>query len=162
MDKTTKEFLKTLTLQTSLQEIKNHCITEEDTNAIMSSIYNLMSTENGGTLSDELKFTFSGKKVEKEGKEKKIESLQKLLNDYYSATDEQQKNIILAQMSRIFNIDKSKHEHKIVLTDNEKAKAKQLFGDLPKDQLKTSLIQRKMLVGFAKAITLKEYLLTEK
>ena len=40
-------------------------------------------------------------------------------------------------------------------------KAKELFKDIPKEQLKTSLIQRKMQIVYGKASRIKDYLLGE-
>jgi DNA segregation ATPase FtsK/SpoIIIE-like protein len=40
-------------------------------------------------------------------------------------------------------------------------KAKKLFKDIPKEQLKISLIQRKMQIGYGKASRIKDYLLGE-
>ena len=38
-------------------------------------------------------------------------------------------------------------------------KAKELFKDIPKEQLKTSLIQRKLQIGYGRASRIKDYLL---
>ena len=40
-------------------------------------------------------------------------------------------------------------------------KAKEMFKDIPKEQLKTSLIQRKLQVGYGRALRVKDYLLGE-
>ena len=40
-------------------------------------------------------------------------------------------------------------------------KAKELFKDIPKEQLKTSLIQRKLQIGYGRASRIKDYLLGE-
>ena len=38
-------------------------------------------------------------------------------------------------------------------------KAKVLFKDIPKEQLKTSLIQRKMQIGYGKAVRIRDFLI---
>ena len=43
MKKETKKFIKNLTLQTPLAEIKEHCKTDKDTLLIMNHIYRLMA-----------------------------------------------------------------------------------------------------------------------
>ena len=43
MRRETKKFIKNLTLQTPLTEIKEHCKTDKDTLLIMNHIYKLMA-----------------------------------------------------------------------------------------------------------------------
>ena len=66
MKKETKKFIKNLTLQTPLTEIKEHCKTDKDTLLIMTHLYKIMANESSAELSDDLKFTFAGEKENKE------------------------------------------------------------------------------------------------
>ena len=54
MKKETKKFIKNLTLQTPLSEIKEHCKTDNDTLLIMSHLYKFMASEPSTELSEDL------------------------------------------------------------------------------------------------------------
>jgi DNA segregation ATPase FtsK/SpoIIIE-like protein len=163
MKKETKDFIKNLTLQTPLLEIKEYCKTEEDTLLIMSHLYKLMANEPNSELSEGLKFTFAGEKVQpSQTTYITIEKWQEILDSYYHAKDEIEKlkafqkivQVIECGVKVIGGVEK-------ILTEQEKKQAKEMFKDIPKEQLKISLIQRKMQIGYGKAARIKDFLFGE-
>lgn len=158
-----EKFLESLTLQTPISEVKEYCTGEEKTLIVMNKIYNLVSSQPCGELSENLQFTFAGEKVQKDQTSYiNIEDWKKILDGYHSAKDEKAK---LKAFQKIIQVVEG--DFKIIggietlLTEQEKQLAKVLFSNVPKEQLKTSLIQRKMKVGYGKASKIKDFLLSD-
>ena len=166
MKKETKKFIKNLTLQTPLLEIKEYCKTDKDTLRIMNHLYKLMASEQSTELNDDLKFTFAGEKVSKVSKVKtKIteDEWKEILDNYHNYKNEEEKLKAFQKIVQVFE-GYVEVERKKVKEDAEAErrlflKAKELFKDIPKEQLKTSLIQRKLQIGYGRASRIKDYLL---
>lgn len=161
MKKGIKKFIKNLNLQTPLAEIKEHCKTDKDTLLIMNHIYRLIANEPSAELSDDLKFTFAGEKISTEKTKITEQQWKEILDSYHNYKSEEEKLKAFQKIVQVFEgyveIEREKEDAegqaKLFL------KAKELFKDVPKEQLTTSLIQRKMRIGYVKAARIKDYLL---
>ena len=165
MKRETKKFIKNLTMQTSLNEIKEHCKTEEDTKLIMDRIYKLMVNEPGTELSDDLKFTFAGEKVSKVKTKITEDEWIEILDSYHNYKSQEEKLKAFQKITQVFEgyveVEREKAEEDTEAERRLFLKAKELFQDIPKEQLKTSLIQRKLQVGYGRASRITDYLLGE-
>jgi DNA segregation ATPase FtsK/SpoIIIE-like protein len=165
MKKETKKFIKNLTLQTPLAEIKEHCKTDKDTLLIMNHIYKLMANEPSAELSDDLKFTFAGEKISTEKTKITEQQWKEILDSYHNYKSEEEKLKAFQKIVQVFEgyveIEREKVKEDAEGQAKLFLKAKELFKDVPKEQLKTSLIQRKMQIGYGKASRIKDYLLGE-
>ena len=165
MKKETKKFIKNLTLQTPLSEIKEHCKTDKDTLCIMSHLYKLMEKEPNTELSDDLKFTFAGEKENKEKTKITEQQWKTILDNYHNYKNEEEKLKAFQKIVQVFEGYVEVKREKVQEDPEEIAKlflkAKEMFKDIPKEQLKTSLIQRKLQVGYGRASRVKDYLLGE-
>ena len=163
MRRETKKFIKNLTLQTPLAEIKEHCKTDKDTLLIMNHIYKLMANEPSTELSDDLKFTFAGEKVNKEKTKISEQQWKAILDNYHNYKDEEEKLKAFQKITQVFEgyveVEREKVQEDHEGQANLFLKAKEIFKDIPKEQLKTSLIQRKLQVGYGRASRIKDYLL---
>lgn len=160
MKRQTKKFLKELSLSTPLEQVKEHCKTEEDTAIIMNNIYKLMSSQPQTSLSEDLKFTFAGEKVQKDQTLYiSIDKWEQTLEEYYHAKDKEQKLKAMQKIIQVFECGvKVVGDFENLLTEEDRKEAKKIFNGIAKDKLKTSLIQRKMGIGYGKAVKIKEYL----
>ena len=165
MKKETKKFIKNLTLQTPLSEIKEHCKTEKDSLLIMNHFYKLMGSEPSVELSDDLKFTFAGEKVSTEKTKITEQQWKEILNSCNNYKSQEEKSKAFQKIVQVFEGYVEVEREKVQEDPEEIAKlflkAKELFKDIPKEQLKTSLIQRKMQIGYGRASRIKDYLLGE-
>ena len=165
MKKETKKFIKNLTLQTPLSEIKEHCKTDNDTLLIMNHLYKLMANEPSTELSDDLKFTFAGEKENKEKTKITEQQWKEILDSYHNYKTQEEKLKAFQKIVQVFEGYVEVEREKVQEDPEGQAKlflkAKELFKDIPKEQLKTSLIQRKMQIGYGKASRIKDYLLGE-
>ena len=165
MKKETKKFIKNLTLQTPLTEIKEHCKTDKDTLRIMNHLYNLMASEPSAELNEELRFTFAGEKVSKVKTKISEDEWKEILDNYHNYKNEEEKLKVFQKIVQVFEgyveIEREKVKEDAEGQAKLFLKAKELFKDIPKEQLKTSLIQRKMQIGYGKASRIKDYLLGE-
>lgn len=165
MKKETKRFIKNLTLQTPLAEIKEHCKTDKDTLLIMNHIYKLMANEPSVELSDDLKFTFAGEKENKEKTKITEQQWKAILDNYHNYKTQEEKQKAFQKIVQVFEGYVEVEREKVKEDAEGQAKlflkAKELFKNVPKEQLKTSLIQRKMQIGYGKATRIKDYLLGE-
>jgi DNA segregation ATPase FtsK/SpoIIIE-like protein len=165
MKKGTKKFIKNLTLQTPLTEIKEHCKTDKDTLLIMNHIYKLMANKPSAELSDDLKFTFAGEKERTEKTKINEQQWKEILDSYHNYESEEEKLKAFQKIVQVFEgyveIEREKVKEDAEGQAKLFLKAKELFKDVPKEQLKTSLIQRKMQIGYGKASRIKDYLLGE-
>ena len=165
MKRQTKKFIKNLTLKTSLVEVKEHCKTEKDSSVIMTKLYNLMATKPRIELSDDLKFTFAGEQVKK-GKNKISEDEWKAtIESFCQPKDEEEKSKAFQKILQVFEgyveVEREKTQEDTEAERRLFLKAKELFKDVPKEQIKTSLIQRKLQIGYGRASRIKDYLLGE-
>ena len=165
MKKGIKKFIKNLTLQTPLSEIQQYCKTEKDTLLIMSYLYKLMANEPSTELSDDLKFTFAGEKVNKEKTKISEQQWKAILDNYHNYKNEEEKLKAFQKITQVFEGYVEVEREKVQEDPEGQAKlflkAKEMFKDIPKEQLKTSLIQRKLQVGYGRASRIKDYLLGE-
>ena len=165
MKRETKKFIKNLTMQTSLNEIKEHCKTEEDTKLIMDRIYKLMVNEPGTELSDDLKFTFAGEKVSKVKTKITEDEWIEILDSYHNYKSQEEKLKAFQKITQVFEgyveVERKKAKEDAEVETKLFLKAKEMFKDTPKEQLKTSLIQRKLQVGYGRASRITDYLLGE-
>ncbi len=163
MNKNAKKFLRKLTLNTPIAEIKKFCTNEEDTNAIMKRLYDLMNKDVSSVdLTEDLKINFAGEKIPSSPKEIITDKTwQEILKGYYQPQNEAQKSQslkkILQVLEGIVAIEKPDEEVEISLL----IKAQALFSDVPKDKLKTSFIQKTLKIGYGKACKIKDYLLNK-
>ena len=165
MKRETKKFIKNLTLQTPLSEIKAHCKTDKETLCIMNHLYKLMASEQSTELSDDLKFTFSGEKVSKVKTKISEDEWKEILDNYNNYKNEEEKLKAFQKIVQVFEGYVEVEREKVQEDPEGQAKlflkAKELFKDIPKEQLKTSLIQRKLQIGYGRASRIKDYLLGE-
>ena len=165
MKKETRKFIKNLTLQTPLYEIKAHCKTDKETLCIMNHFYKLMASEQSTELSDDLKFTFSGEKVSKVKTKISEDEWKEILDNYNNYKNEEEKLKAFQKIVQVFEGYVEVEREKVQEDPEGQAKlflkAKELFKDIPKEQLKTSLIQRKLQIGYGRASRIKDYLLGE-
>ena len=165
MNKETKKFIKNLTLRTPLYEIKAHCKTDNDTLLIMTHLYKLMANEPSTELSDDLTFTFAGEKVSKVKTKITEDEWKAILDNYHNYKTQEEKLKAFQKIVQVFEgyVDVEREKVKEDAEGQAKLflKAKELFKDVSKEQLKTSLIQRKMQIGYGKASRIKDYLLGE-
>ena len=165
MTKETRKFIKNLTLQTPLDEIKKHCTNDKDTLLIMNHLYKLMASEQSIELSDDLKFTFAGEKVSKVKTKITEDEWKEILDNYHNYKNEEEKLKAFQKIVQVFEgyveVEREKVEEDAEAERRLFLKAKELFKDIPKEQLKTSLIQRKMQIGYGRASRIKDYLLGE-
>ena len=164
MKKETKKFIKNLTLQTPLSEIQQYCKTDNDTLLIMNHIYKLMANEPSAELSDDLKFTVAGEKESTEKTKITKQQWKEILDSYYNCKSEEEKSNAFQKIEQVFEGYVEIEREKVKEDAEEQAKlflkAKELFKDIPKEQLKTSLIQRKLQIGYGMASRIKDYLLS--
>ena len=153
MKKETRKFIKNLTLQTPLTEIKEHCKTDKDTLLIMNHLYKLMASEQGTELNEELKFTFSGEKVSKVKTKITEDEWKEILDNYHNYKNEEEKLKAFQKIIQVFEgyveVEREKAKEDTEGQAKLFLKAKELFNDIPKEQLKTSLIQRKLQIVLA-------------
>ena len=165
MKKETRKFIKNLTLQTPLSEIKEHCKTDNDTLLIMNHLYKLMANEPSTELSDDLKFTFAGEKENKEKTKITEQQWKAILDSYHNYKTQEEKLKAFQKIVQVFEGYVEVEREKVQEDPEGQAKlflkAKELFKNIPKDKLKTSLIQRKMQIGYGMASRIKDYLLGE-
>ena len=165
MRRGTKKFIKNLTLQTPLVEIKEHCKTDKDTLLIMNHIYKLMANKPSAESSDDLKITFVGEKERTEKTKITEQQWKEILDSYHNYKSEEEKLKAFQKIVQVFEgyveIEREKIKEDAEGQAKLFLKAKALFKDVPKEQLKTSLIQRKMKIGYGKASRIKDYLLGE-
>ena len=165
MKKETKKFIKNLTLQTPLSEIKEHCKTDNDTLLIMNHLYKLMANAPSTELSDDLKFTFAGEKVSKVKTKISEDEWKEILDNYHIYKNEEEKLKAFQKITQVFEgyveVERKKAKEDTEAERRLFLKAKELFQDIPKEQLKTSLIQRKLQIGYGRASRIKDYLLGE-
>ena len=165
MKKETKKFIKNLTLQTPFTEIKEHCKTDNDTLLIMTHLYKLMANEPSTELSDDLKFTFAGEKVNKEKTKITEQQWKAILDTYHNCKTQEEKLKAYQKIVQVFEgyveVEREKIQEDPEALAKLFLKAKDMFKDIPKEQLKTSLIQRKMQIGYGRASRIKDYLLGE-
>ena len=91
MKKETKKFIKNLTLQTPLSEIKEHCKTDKDALIIMTHFYKIMANEPSTELSDDLSFTFAGEKVSKVKTKITEQQWKAILDNYHNYKTQEEK-----------------------------------------------------------------------
>ena len=165
MKKEIKKFIKNLTLQTSLSEIKEHCTSDKDTLLIMNQLYKLMANEPHTELSNDLKFTFAGEKVSKVKTKITEDEWKEILGNYHNYKNEEEKLKAFQKITQVFEgyveVEREKAKEDTEAETRLFLKAKELFKDIPKEQLKTSLIQRKLQIGYGRASRIKDYLLGE-
>ena len=163
MKRETRKFFKNLTLQTQLYEIKEYCKTDKDTLFIMNHLYKLMDSEDSTELSDDLKFTFSGEKVSKVKTKITEDEWKEILDNYHNYKNEEEKLKAFQKIVQVFEgyveVEREKVKEDAEAERRLFLKAKELFKDIPKEQLKTSLIQRKLQIGYGRASRIKDYLL---
>ena len=165
MKREARKFIKKLTLQTSLSEIKEHCTSDKDTLCIMNHLYKLMANEPSTELSDDLKFTFACEKVSKVKTKISEDEWKEILDNYNNYKNEEEKLKAFQKITQVFQgyveVERKKAEEDTEAETKLFLKAKEMFKDIPKEQLKTSLIQRKMQIGYGMASRIKDYLLGE-
>ena len=165
MKKGTKKFIKNLTLQTPLSEIKEHCKTDNDTLIIMTHLYKLMANEPSTELSDDLKFTFAGEKISTEKTKITEDEWKEIWDNYYNYKTQEEKRKAFQKIVQVFEgyveVEREKVQEDPEEIEKLFLKAKELFKDIPKEKLKNSLIQRKLQVGYGRAARIKDYLLGE-
>ena len=165
MKKETKKFIKNLTLQTPFTEIKEHCKTDNDTLLIMTHLYKLMANEPSTEWSDDLKFTFAGEKVNKDKTKITEQQWKAILDTYHNCKTQEEKLKAYQKIVQVFEgyveVEREKIQEDPEALAKLFLKAKDMFKDIPKEQLKTSLIQRKMQIGYGRASRIKDYLLGE-
>ena len=165
MKRETRKFIKNLTLQTPLSEIKEHCKTDNDTLIIMTHFYKLMASEPSAELNEELRFTFAGEKVSKVKTKISEQQWKEILDNYHNYKNEEEKEKAFQKIVQVFEgyveVERKKAKEDTEAERRLFLKAKELFKDIPKEQLKTSLIQRKMQIGYGRASRIKDYLLGE-
>ena len=162
MKRETRKFIKNLTLKTPLSEIKEHCKTEKDALIIMNHIYKLMANEPSTELSDDLSFTFAGEKVSKVKTKITEQQWKAILDNYHNCKNEEEKLKAFQKITQVFEGYVEVEREKVKEDPEGLAKlflkGKELFKDIPKEQLKTSLIQRKMQIGYGRASRIKDFL----
>ena len=165
MKRETRKFIKNLTLQTPLSEIQQYCKTDNDTLLIMNHIYKLMANEPSAELSDDLKFTFAGEKISTEKTKITEQQWKEILDSYHNYKSQEEKLKAFQKIVQVFEgyveIEREKVKEDAEGQAKLFLKAKELFKNVPKEQLKTSLIQRKLQVGYGRASRIKDYLLGE-
>ena len=163
MNKEIKQFLSKLSLETPLSEIKKYCTNEEDTIIIMNHLYSIMYLDKDRELREDLQFTFSGERVYKKEKPK-LSSLEwnEILDSYKNAKEKKEKESAIKKMMQVLDgkieIEREKEKVDIESEANLFLKAKELFINTPVSEIKTSLIQKKMNIGYAKAVKVKDFL----
>ena len=124
-----------------------------------------MASEQSTELSDDLKFTFAGEKVSKVKTKISEDEWKEILDNYHNYKNEEEKLKAFQKITQVFEGYVEVEREKVQEDPEGQAKlflkAKEMFKDIPKEQLKTSLIQRKMQIGYGRASRIKDYLLGE-
>ena len=124
-----------------------------------------MENEPSIELSDDLKFTFAGEKISTEKTKITEQQWKAILDNYHNYKNEEEKSKAFQKITQVFEgyveVEREKAEEDTEAERRLFLKAKELFKDIPKEQLKTSLIQRKLQIGYGRASRIKDYLLGE-
>ena len=124
-----------------------------------------MANEPSTELSDDLKFTFAGEKENKEKTKITEQQWKAILDNYHNYKTQEEKLKSFQKIVQVFEgyveVEREKTQEDTEAERRLFLKAKELFKDIPKEQLKTSLIQRKLQVGYGRASRIKDYLLGE-
>ena len=168
MKSETRKFIKNLTLKTPLSEVREHCKTDKDSLLIMNHLYKLMAKEPSVELNKDLRYTFACEKINTEeiDTEKiKITEQQwkEILDSYHNYKTEEEKLKAFQKIVQVIEgyvqVQREKIKEDPDVERKLFLKAKVLFKDIPKEQLKTSLIQRKMQIGYGKAVRIRDFLI---